>query len=83
MRFSGLPAWLLWRTIYWSKLPGWDRKLRLALDWATAFLFPDDLVQLQVRTSDNISSEHFEEGDLIFAEGDVGDRMYVITRGEG
>ncbi len=82
MRFSGLPAWLLWRTIYWSKLPGWDRKLRLALDWATAFLFPDDLVQLQVRTSDNISSEHFEEGDLIFAEGDVGDRMYVITRGK-
>ena len=82
MRFSGLPAWLLWRAIYWSKLPGWDRKLRLALDWATAFLFPGDLVQLQVRTSDNIVGEHFEQGDLIFAEGDVGDRVYVITNGE-
>ena len=80
--FSGLPAWLLWRTIYWSKLPGWDRKLRLGLDWATAFLFPGDLVQLQLRTSDNIVGEHFEQGDVIFAEGDVGDRVYVITDGE-
>jgi len=82
MRFSGFPAWLLWRTTYWAKLPGLDRKLRLALDWATALLFPTDLVQLRVQASDNISSEHFEPGQIIFRQGDAGDRLYVIRQGE-
>jgi NADH dehydrogenase len=31
LRFSGFIAWWLWRTVYLSKLPGWDRKLRVAL----------------------------------------------------
>jgi len=33
VRFSGFAAWLLWRTIYLAKLPGIERKLRVAVDW--------------------------------------------------
>ena len=82
MRFSGFLAWFLWRSVYLSKLPGLDRKLRVALDWSTALLFPSELVQLRVQHSDNISSEHFEAGEAVFEQGNVGDRMYVIRRGE-
>ncbi len=33
LRFSGFIAWWLWRTIYLMKLPGFERKLRVAIDW--------------------------------------------------
>jgi NADH:ubiquinone reductase (H+-translocating) len=82
MRISGLPAWLLWRSVYLAKLPGFDRRLRVGLDWLTALLFPAELVQLRIETSDNISTEHFEAGEVIFQQGDVGDRLYMIQTGE-
>jgi hypothetical protein len=45
LRFSGLLAWLLWRSVYLSKLPGLDRKVRVGLNWALDFVFPADTVQ--------------------------------------
>lgn len=44
-QFSGLFAWLLWRTVYLSKLPGIDRKIRVAVDWIVELFFPRELVQ--------------------------------------
>jgi NADH dehydrogenase len=43
-RFSGLAAWLLWRTVYLGKLPGLEKKLRVALDWTIELAFPRDTV---------------------------------------
>jgi NADH:ubiquinone reductase (H+-translocating) len=43
-RFSGLAAWLLWRTVYLGKLPGLEKKLRVALDWTIELAFPRDIV---------------------------------------
>ena len=43
-KFSGLLAWLLWRTIYLSKLPGLEKKMRVALDWAIDLFFSRDIV---------------------------------------
>jgi NADH dehydrogenase len=45
VRFSGLLAWLLWRAIYLSKLPGLDRKVRVLGDWVIELFFPRDIVQ--------------------------------------
>lgn len=45
MRFSGLLAWVMWRGIYLSKLPGLERKIRVAMDWAVELFFPRDIVQ--------------------------------------
>jgi NADH dehydrogenase len=44
-RFSGFLAWFLWRTIYLSKLPGFEKKLRVALDWTLDLLFSKDFVE--------------------------------------
>ncbi len=43
-KFSGLLAWFMWRTIYLSKLPGLEKKMRVALDWAIDLFFPRDIV---------------------------------------
>ncbi len=45
VRFSGLLAWLLWRGIYLSKLPGLERKVRVLVDWTIELFFPRDIVQ--------------------------------------
>jgi NADH dehydrogenase len=45
VKFSGFPAWWLWRTIYLSKLPRAEKKLRVMLDWTLDLVFSKDLVQ--------------------------------------
>jgi NADH:quinone reductase (non-electrogenic) len=45
-RFSGFIAWLLWRSIYLGKLPGLQKKVRVALDWTLDLFFSKDIVQL-------------------------------------
>jgi len=44
-RFSGFLAWFLWRSIYLSKLPGMERKVRVVFDWTAELFFPRDMVQ--------------------------------------
>jgi NADH dehydrogenase len=46
--FSGFFAWFLWRSIYLSKLPRLEKKVRVALDWTLDLLFSKDLVQFDV-----------------------------------
>jgi NADH dehydrogenase len=44
----GWIAWFMWRGYYWSRLPGLNRKVHVALDWALTALFGADPVQLKV-----------------------------------
>ena len=57
INFSGFTAWWLWRTIYLSKLPRFEKKLRVALDWTLDVLFTKDLVQFQTFRAPTISHE--------------------------
>jgi NADH dehydrogenase len=45
LRFSGLFAWLMWRAIYFEKLPSLERKVRVLADWILELFFPRDIVQ--------------------------------------
>jgi len=45
LRFSGLLAWFMWRSIYLGKLPGLERKIRVLTDWTVELFFPKDIVQ--------------------------------------
>jgi NADH dehydrogenase len=45
VNFSGFIAWWLWRTICLNKLPRFEKKLRVALDWTLDLIFSKDLVQ--------------------------------------
>ena len=44
LNFSGFPAWFLWRTIYLSKLPRLEKKVRVALQWTLDLFFSKDLI---------------------------------------
>ncbi|HEV8252356.1 MAG TPA: NAD(P)/FAD-dependent oxidoreductase [Candidatus Limnocylindria bacterium] len=44
----GWIAWFMWRGYYWSRLPGFNRKLHVAFDWLLTALFGADPVQLKV-----------------------------------
>ena len=47
----------MWRTIYLSKLPRLEKKLRVALDWTLDLLFSRDLCQfLDVRREHKMSN---------------------------
>lgn len=45
VNFSGFFAWWLWRTIYLSKLPRFEKKVRVAIDWTLDLVFAKDFVQ--------------------------------------
>jgi hypothetical protein len=60
MRFSGFVAWCFWRGIYLSKLPGFQKKVRVAIDWTLDMVFSKDIVQLptlRARTM-SVAEEH-------------------------
>jgi len=82
LKISGLLAWFLWRSIYLMKMPGIKSKLRISLDWFVYLLFPPDLAQTRIDREPDIKNQHFEPGDIIFHEGDLGDSVYVIEKGE-
>ena len=47
---AGILAWFLFRTVYLLKMPGWARRLRVALDWTIDLFFSKDAVQLGLTT---------------------------------
>ena len=82
VKLSGFLAWWLWRTIYLMKLPGLDRKIRVATDWTLDLLLPTDIVQLKTDRAVGVRREYFEPGQIVFREGDRGDWLYIVTEGE-
>ncbi|HEY7489864.1 MAG TPA: hypothetical protein VIH59_01955, partial [Candidatus Tectomicrobia bacterium] len=61
--FSGFIAWWLWRTIYLSKLPRLEKKLRVMLDWTLDLVFSKDLVQFLTLRAPTVS--HAEHGEHV------------------
>lgn len=51
INFSGFIAWWLWRTIYLLKLPRFEKKVLVALDWTLDVLFSKDLVHFRTTRS--------------------------------
>jgi NADH dehydrogenase len=82
IKISGLLAWLLWRGFYLSRLPGFERKLRVWIDWTLDIFSRRDLAQLNVQRTERISLAHYEPGQVIIRQGDPADAFYVIMQGE-
>jgi NADH dehydrogenase len=59
---TGFWAWFLWRSYYLWRLPGLERKLRVAFDWTLELLFPRDISELRVYTRRAQSSAAVDAG---------------------
>jgi len=81
-KISGLLAWLMWRAIYLAKFPGWERKVRILADWTLDVILPRDISQLRIFPPASVRREHFEPGEILFHESDIGDRVYFVIDGE-
>jgi NADH:ubiquinone reductase (H+-translocating) len=57
INFSGFIAWFLWRGIYLSKLPGFEKKVRVMIDWTLDLFFSKDTVQFMTERAKSISEE--------------------------
>lgn len=55
VNFSGFLAWWMWRTVYLSKLPRLEKKLRVALDWTLDLVFSKDIVQFLTHRSTGLA----------------------------
>ena len=51
LQFSGLPAWLVWRAYYLSRMPTLRRKLRIFVEWTWGMFFPNDITHLRFTRS--------------------------------
>jgi NADH dehydrogenase len=51
VRISGLPAWLLWRAYYLSRMPTLGRKVRIFVEWTWGMFFPNDITHLRFTRS--------------------------------
>jgi len=59
---TGFLAWVLWRSYYLARLPGWDRKVRVGLDWALGLIFPRDIAEMRLYTERVASSAARDAG---------------------
>jgi NADH dehydrogenase len=82
IHLKGLLAWLFWRGVYVTKFPGLDGQLRLLADWFLDAFLPRDITQLRLFHEEAVHREYFEAGEIVFGEGDFGDKVYFIVRGE-
>jgi NADH dehydrogenase len=62
LNFSGFIAWWLWRTVYLSKLPRFEKKLRVALDWTLDLIFSKDLVQFSTEAASTLARNESSSG---------------------
>ncbi len=81
LKLTGFVAWWLWRTIYLMKLPRFDRKLRVVIDWTLSLFFPRDLNALALAPTSDRTAIHLESGETLFRQGDPSAAFYCVQSG--
>jgi len=81
IRVAGILAWWLWRTLYLFKHPSWERRARIALDWSIDVFSPAEIVAFDLERTKRVAHLHFEPGEVVFRQGDRGERFFVVVAG--
>jgi len=81
LRFSGLVAWFLWRTIYLMKIPTFMRKLNVVVDWTWDIFFKPNIVEVHVGQQQRFKQAHYAAGDFVFRKGEPGGAYFVVKAG--
>lgn len=81
VRVAGVVAWLLWRSLYLSMLPGVATRLRIALDWLLDWFLPRSIVQIEQKPERACRMMRFRKGDVISSPGQVTRGLYTVVSG--
>jgi NADH dehydrogenase FAD-containing subunit/uncharacterized membrane protein YphA (DoxX/SURF4 family) len=82
IKFGGIPAWILSRSLCVLTLPGLERNLRVQVDWILDVPFRNDIVVLAPQRTHKLGRAHYEPGDEVIRQGERGDCAYLILDGE-
>jgi NADH dehydrogenase len=67
MNIYGLYAWFLWRTVYLRKVPKFNKRLRILLDWTADLFFDRDISRLKILRKDQpIDYKELDEVDDVW-----------------
>ncbi|HEV8516767.1 MAG TPA: NAD(P)/FAD-dependent oxidoreductase [Candidatus Limnocylindrales bacterium] len=81
VRVSGFLAWFLWRSYYLLRLPTFERRIRVAIDWTLDLILARDVVEINVRRTRTRPGEPVgeERGEFVSvgARRDAEDELVV------
>ena len=81
LKFSGLVAWFLWRTVYLMKIPTVRRKLNVVVDWIWDIFFKPNVVQVRVTEQQRFKRAHYAAGDFVYRKGEPSPGFFVVKAG--
>jgi NADH:ubiquinone reductase (H+-translocating) len=81
LKFSGLVAWFLWRTVYLMKIPTIRRKLNVVVEWIWDIFFKPNVVQVRVAQQQRFRRAHYAAGDFVYRKGEPGAGFFVVKAG--
>ncbi len=81
INLSGLSAWLFWRAIYLSMLPGFSTRLRVALNWFFDYFIPRTIVQTQQSGRPACRQAHYAEGETVCEKDQLLEGFYIVVSG--
>jgi len=82
IKTKGLLGWFLWRSVYWSKLPSFGRKVQIGTGWFLDLFLKRDIAQINMVRTQTVGRAHYEKGEYIFRQGEPGTHFYMIADGE-
>jgi NADH:ubiquinone reductase (H+-translocating) len=65
IKLKGLPAWLMHRTYHMSRIPSFNRKVRVLADWTLAFLLKREVISLGQLHEPREEFVHLAAGDNV------------------
>jgi CRP-like cAMP-binding protein len=75
------PGWFLSRLSNLLVLPGLERNLRILIDWLLDIPFRNDIAVLAPDRTEGLHRKHFEAGEEVISEGDMGETAYIVDAG--
>jgi NADH:ubiquinone reductase (H+-translocating) len=67
LHLHGFVAWWIWRTVYLSKIPRLDKRVRIFLDWTIDLLFDRDISRLKIfRRESPVEYKELDEVDDVW-----------------
>jgi NADH dehydrogenase len=82
IRLTGFAAWVVWRLMGLRFVPSFDRKARLVVDWLLWPLVGRDVINVRSDEAYGIHRQHYEPGQDIVRQGEIGRCLYIIWKGE-
>lgn len=67
LNIYGIVAWWIWRTVYLRKIPKFNKRLRILLDWTADLIFDRDISRLKILRKDQpVDYKELDEVDDVW-----------------